>query len=186
VATEEDRPAEDQRAHRTRNLSVARQNPATEGLPQAPPRGCMDGMTTIELPDGAVVEFLTPVEGGAVRDARHHPPRRRRALHSHADPETFLMRSGEIEGYGDDGWTRIGAGDVHHIPGHVRHAWRNRFSEPAVMYLVSTATIGRFFQDVVGKDLDEFLAISDRYGYWNATPEENAAIGLTVPAPARP
>jgi quercetin dioxygenase-like cupin family protein len=147
----------------------------------------MDGMTTIELPDGAVVEFLTPVEGGAPCVMRGTiPPGGVVPLHSQADPETFLMLSGEIEGFGDDGWTRIGAGDVHHIPGHVRHAWRNRFSEPAVMYLVSTATIGRFFQDVVGKDLDEFLAISDRYGYWNATPEENAAIGLTVPAPARP
>jgi hypothetical protein len=30
------------------------------------------------------------------------------------------------------------------------------------------------------------LALADRYGYWNATPEENAEIGFTVPAPARP
>ena len=86
---------------------------------------------------------------------------------------------------GDD-WSQIAAGDVLDVPGHVRHARRNRSRAPADMILVSTGTIGRFFREIVGKDLDEFLAICDRYGYWNATPEENAAIGLTVPAPARP
>jgi len=24
------------------------------------------------------------------------------------------------------------------------------------------------------------------YGYWNATPDENAEVGITVPAPAHP
>jgi hypothetical protein len=69
---------------------------------------------------------------------------------------------------------------VAHIPGHTKHAWRNRSSGPAVSFLVSTATIGRFFVEVAGKDLEEFLAISARYSYWNATPEENAAIGITL------
>ena len=53
------------------------------------------------------------------------------------------------------------------------------------MFLVTTGTLARFFREVAA-DPDGFLGISDRSGYWNATPEENAAIGLTVPAPARP
>jgi hypothetical protein len=54
------------------------------------------------------------------------------------------------------------------------------------MYLVSTGTIARFFREIAGRGPEEFLEIADRYGYWNATPEENAEIGLTIPAPARP
>ena len=53
------------------------------------------------------------------------------------------------------------------------------------MLAVTTATMARFFREVAASP-EEFLAISERYGYWNATPQENAAIGLTVPAPARP
>jgi hypothetical protein len=48
------------------------------------------------------------------------------------------------------------------------------------MYIVSTATIGRFFREIDGRRVEEFEAISERYGYWNATPEENAAIGLSL------
>lgn len=141
----------------------------------------------LNLPDGATVEILTPVGDGLPCVMRGTiPPGGVVPMHSHADPETFLMLGGEIEGYVGNDWSRIVAGDVLHVPGHVRHAWRNRSRAPVDMILVSTGTIGRFFREIAGKDLDEFLAICDRYGYWNATPEENAAIGLTVPAPARP
>ena len=47
--------------------------------------------------------------------------------------------------------------------------------------LVSTARIGRFFREVAapsGDPIEHFLATAERYGYWNATPEENAAVGL--------
>jgi quercetin dioxygenase-like cupin family protein len=147
----------------------------------------LDGrMTTIQLPDGATIEFLTPVEDGVPCVMRGTIPAGGVVpLHSHADPETFVMLEGEMEGYSEDGWLSIGAGDSHHIPGHVRHAWRNPADVPAVSCLVSTATIGLFFREVAASP-EEFLAISDRNGYWNATPEENAAIGLTVPVPARP
>ena len=141
----------------------------------------------LDLPDGATIEILTPVGDGLPLVMRGTIPAGGVVpLHSHADPETFIMIAGEIEGYVGDEWQRVVAGDVLHVPGHVRHAWRNRSRGPANMFLVSTGTIGRFFRDIAGRDPDEFLAIADRYGYWNATPEENAAIGLTVPAPARP
>jgi len=101
-------------------------------------------------------------------------------LHSHADPETFLMVSGSVEGLVDADlgrWQRIGPGDMFHVPGDARHAWRNASVDPAVMILVSTNRIGRFFQEVATGP-ERFLEISERYGYWNATPEENAEIGV--------
>jgi len=142
--------------------------------------------TPIKLPDGATLEYLTPVVDGAPCVIRGTIPAGGVVpLHSHADPETFIVLDGRAESYTGDVWVSVGAGDVHHIPGHIGHAWRNPAAGPAVMHLVTTATMARFFREIAAAP-DEFLAISDRYGYWNATPEENAAIGITVPAPAHP
>ncbi len=70
-----------------------------------------------------------------------------------------------------------------------RSAGRNRSVEPAVAIIVTTARIGRFFRELdkpVGttawpptpEAIQQFLDTAERYGYWNATPEENAAVGL--------
>jgi uncharacterized RmlC-like cupin family protein len=128
------------------------------------------------------------------------PPGGAVPLHSHADPETFLALSGEVEGLfdrpGDPGWVRIGPCDVFQVPGGARHAWRNLSDEPSVTIVVSTARLGRFFREVGTRvapgtaatasppseeELERFLAIAARYGYWNATPEENAAAGVPFP-----
>jgi quercetin dioxygenase-like cupin family protein len=114
-------------------------------------------------------------------------------LHTHADPETFLLVAGGVEGlsHSADGyaWVRIGPGDVFHVPGGARHAFRNRSQQPAVNLILTTERIGRFFREIAGPPSDEaiqrFLATAERYGYWNATPEENAELGLT-PAGIQP
>jgi quercetin dioxygenase-like cupin family protein len=138
---------------------------------------------TLELPDGATVEYLTPVEDGAPCVMRGTIPAGGVVpLHSHADPETFIVLEGEALSFTGGDWELFEAGDVHHIPGRVRHAWRNHTTRAVVMYLVSTATMARFFQEVAGASPEEFLAISDRYGYWNATPDENADVGLQITA----
>lgn len=118
-------------------------------------------------------------------------------LHSHADPETFLALSGEIEGLvqcdGGFEWVLVRAGDVFHVPSGVKHAFRNRTGEPYVSLIVSTPKMGRFLREIgvplpAGPDRDppsedrirHFLNTSAKYGYWNAGPDENAEIGLSL------
>lgn len=116
-------------------------------------------------------------------------------LHTHPDFETFIVVSGEAQGFagGDDSalWVPLRPGDVFHVPGGARHAFRNPSQEPCVALLVSTTRLGRFFREVgtpvaAGKapqppsaaTVRRFLEVSARYGHWNASPEENQRIGL--------
>jgi hypothetical protein len=62
------------------------------------------------------------------------------------------------------------------------------------MYLITTAKIGRFSQEVgtplmpgagppgppTPEALRHFQEVSDRYRYWNASPAENARVGITL------
>jgi quercetin dioxygenase-like cupin family protein len=149
---------------------------------------------------GPTIQFLTPLEEGDDAPCLMRgtiPPGVAVPLHSHADLETFLMVSGEVEALveaesGFD-WVRIRVGDVFHAPGGAKHAFRNQRQEPAEMMLVSTCRMGRFFQEIgrpvgpgIPPSLSEeairhFLETADRYGYWNAPPEENARLGIALP-----
>ncbi len=138
---------------------------------------------------GPTIQFLTPpgatdeapcVMRGTIPAGGVVP------LHAHADPETFLPESGTVEGlvYAPGGirWVPVGPGEVFHIPGGARHAWRNPSDEPAAMIMVSTARMGRFFREVAAPaTFEHFLETAARYGYWNASPEENAAVGVHLP-----
>lgn len=149
---------------------------------------------------GPTIQFLTsPEDAGAPCVMRGTiPPGVPIPMHSHADPETFMAISGLVEALVCDGsdfkWVRINPGDIFHVPGHARHGFRNPGRQPAVMTIVSTSKIGRFFQEVGTRAvpgayaappsreaIQRFLNVSERYGYWNATPEENARVGLTLP-----
>jgi quercetin dioxygenase-like cupin family protein len=119
-------------------------------------------------------------------------------LHSHADPETFILISGRLEGLAHSGdafeWVWISPGDVFHVPSGAKHAFRNLSREPAVSFIASTSKLGRFFQEVgtpfipgaqpsgpSSEEIRHFLETAERYGYWNATAEENAQVGLSLP-----
>jgi uncharacterized RmlC-like cupin family protein len=119
-------------------------------------------------------------------------------LHAHADPETFIVVSGEVEGLAladeEATWTRIGPGNIFHVPGSAKHAWRNPTPSPVAMLIVSTSKMARFFQELGVPDrpgatpaprspeaLQRFKETSERYGYWNATPEENARVSISLP-----
>jgi uncharacterized RmlC-like cupin family protein len=141
---------------------------------------------------GPTIRFLTPPDGATDLPCLMRgtiPPGGMVPLHSHADPETFLALSGTLDGLScsDSGytWIRVEPGDMFHVPGDARHAWRNPGEEPAVMIIATTCRIGTFFREVAPADGEapedvtrRFLEVSARYGYWNATPEENVAVGL--------
>lgn len=149
---------------------------------------------------GAVVEFLTlPTPGkpcvmrGTILPGASVP------LHAHADPETFFMVSGEMEGlsHTEKGceWLRLEPGDVFHVPSGVRHAFRNRGAAAAVMIILATDRIGWFFQEIgvpttpdgrpsvlpTDEMIRRFMETAERYGYWNASPDENARVGISLP-----
>ncbi|RRI07763.1 cupin domain-containing protein [Mesorhizobium tamadayense] len=157
---------------------------------------------------GPTIQFLTPLAAiGSTADDDGPcvmrgtiPPGVSVPLHSHHDPETFLTLSGELEGLAESRrgfeWIRIEPGDVFHVPGGARHAFRNIGQEAAVMNIVSTARIARFFREVgrpvpasgepplgppSAETIRHFLATAEKYGYWNASPEENARIGIALP-----
>jgi quercetin dioxygenase-like cupin family protein len=152
---------------------------------------------------GLTIQFLTPPEPddrlpcvmlGTIPSGMVVP------LHSHADAETFLMRFGEIEGLVESPrgftWVRMRSNDIFHVPNGAKHAFRNRSRERAEMVIVSTSKMARFFQEIgtplatidapsgpPSEDtIRHFLETAEQYGYWNASPEENTQVGLSLPA----
>jgi quercetin dioxygenase-like cupin family protein len=147
---------------------------------------------------GPTLEFLTLPE-----DAHNDfcvlkgtiPPGISVPLHSHPDTEDFLVISGSVESLRLDtrgyAWIAAKAGDYIHVPAGSRHAWRNLSSKPVVCLIITTKRLGQFFQEtgrpvtgapqgVRAEDLARFAVVSAKYGYWNATAKENAAVGIQL------
>jgi hypothetical protein len=96
-----------------------------------------------------------------------------------------------VESGGSMEWRDARAGDYVRVPGDVAHAHRNVSPEPAVDLIITTARMGRFFREVgrpvgspppTAREVARFVETAGRYGYRLATPDENAAVGITVPA----
>jgi|HubBroStandDraft_1064217.scaffolds.fasta_scaffold24186_2 quercetin dioxygenase-like cupin family protein len=121
------------------------------------------------------------------------PPGASIPLHGHAEDERFYIVSGQVEVYVESDWHTAKAGDFLEIPGDIKHGFRNQSSQPALVILQTTVRLGRFFQEI-GKplsfegdrrqpspeELAHFVLSAQRYDYWLATPEENAAIGIVL------
>jgi quercetin dioxygenase-like cupin family protein len=145
---------------------------------------------------GPIVEFLTPEGDEQVCVVRAViPPGVTVPLHSHDDFEDFYVLAGrhQVLVHGDDGpqWRDVHAGDYVRVPADVPHALRNLSEEPAVDLMITTARMGKFFREVgrlagspapTAQEVARFVEIAGRYGYLLATPEENAAVGITLPA----
>jgi quercetin dioxygenase-like cupin family protein len=107
-------------------------------------------------------------------------------MHSHADRETFYVLSGKIESLRGDRWEELGPGDIIDVRDGARHAWRNSSRTAATIICVTTTKMARFLQDVSAagaspeEQAERFLRLVRANGYWLASPEENAAIGLDV------
>ena len=118
-------------------------------------------------------------------------------MHRHPGIEAFFVLSGDVEVLSDEGgkthWITAGPGDFIEVPSNAKHAFRNRSQHPVIQLITTTSKLGRFFQEVgrpvtldetVGTpspdEIRRFLKIAERYGYWLATPEENAAVGISL------
>ena len=151
-------------------------------------------------PNGTLFEFLaSPDETGSeiclIRGTI--PPAVAVPLHSHSDVELFYVLEGSLEafqfGNGNHGWASFGPGDVVSIPGNTKHALRNTSPLPATAIVVTTSKLYSFFQEVskpvdgdraaarpTPEEIQKLVATAAKYGYWMGSPEENAAIGLTL------
>lgn len=128
------------------------------------------------------------------------PPGGTVPMHAHDDPETFYVLSGTVEGLiyaadRDSRWVAVRAGQALHVPPGARHALRNTTDEPNTALVISTPQMAEFFaaigEPINAPDAPRPLPDPDRLlrmqqqsaarGYWNATPQENAAIGIDLP-----
>ena len=144
---------------------------------------------------GPTVEFLTWSDEFCVMRGVV-PPGVTVPLHRHVDAEDFYIISGtqQVLVTGENGpeWHDAHAGDYVRIPGHTLHAHRNVSNEPAVELIITTARLGRFFQEIgrpvtdslappTPEEFAHFIDVAVSYGYVLGSPEDNAAVGITVP-----
>jgi quercetin dioxygenase-like cupin family protein len=109
-------------------------------------------------------------------------------LHSHADRETFYVITGNPDIFRGDQWESLSPGQVVDVQNGIRHAWRNSSEATVSMICITTMRMARFLRDVAvdgdlptsSVDRQRFLKLVGEHGYWLASPEENAAIGLQV------
>jgi quercetin dioxygenase-like cupin family protein len=153
---------------------------------------------------GPTIQFLmTPEEAGESLCVLKGiiPPGSFVPLHSHDDVECFYMVAGYqealIEAHGELVWKACNPGDFIRIPGGAKHAFRNLSSESGISISFMTAKLGRFFEEVgrplspgqhaptpTPEELQEFVQIAVRYGYWLGAPDENATAGIPLFKPA--
>ncbi len=116
-------------------------------------------------------------------------------MHRHPDTEDFVVLSGTIEflKITENGheWVSGKAGDFFHVPSNALHALRNASSEPTILLITTTKKMGRFHEEIglpwsgtpqmpTPEALAHLVETSERYGYWSASPEENAAVGINM------
>ena len=145
---------------------------------------------------GPIIEFVTPENDDQVCVMRAVvPPGVTVPLHSHDDFEDFLILAGGhrvlVDGSAGLEWRDARPGDYIRVAGNVPHAHRNSTDEPAVDLIITTAAMGRFFREVgrpigspppTAREVARFAQTASRFGYRLATPEENAAVGIALPA----
>ena len=141
---------------------------------------------------GPTIRFLTPPDGRTDLPCVMRgtiPPGGMVPLHSHADPETFLALSGAVEGlsYTDDGFALDPGRPRRRLPragrrqARVAQSRRRAGGDERREHEPDRHVLPRG-RGVAGRRTtrrgDSWR--SRRYGYWNATPEENAAIGIVL------
>jgi quercetin dioxygenase-like cupin family protein len=150
---------------------------------------------------GPSLEFLTSpeeeVDAGYCMMIGTIPPGVSVPLHSHPDTESFFLVSGAVQALSQQDkefeWLDVRPGEFVHVPSNAKHAWRNTSREPAVQLITATPKLGRFFQEIgrpvptgaflpppTPEDIEHFMRVATKYGYWLGNPADNAAIGIAV------
>ena len=117
-------------------------------------------------------------------------------LHSHGDAEGFYVLSGEAQVLleTDDGleWKVLMPGDFVQIPSDAKHAWRNVSDQPMESLIITTPRLGRALRELgqpvpgcerrsaTPEDIERWDEVNARYGYWMASPQENAEMGISL------
>lgn len=116
-------------------------------------------------------------------------------LHSHPDYECFHVLAGSLEVFIEGaGWLTVETGRSAVVARNERHAIRNSTDAPVELMIVVNNRLARFFQEAgspgeqgaplpppTPEKIQQFLSVANRYGYWMASPQEDAEItGETV------
>ena len=117
-------------------------------------------------------------------------------LHSHADPEVFVVLEGELDVLQYEGdtshWLTASPGEIVCIPSDVRHALRNTSPAPVILLLITTQNMYCFFRELgkpfhpdqplrprTPQDMQRLVSLAAQHDYRMASSQENAAIGLS-------
>ena len=92
------------------------------------------------------------------------------------------------------GWQTANAAEVVSIPGNVRHALRNTSPGPITSITVSKQELYSFFRELARpfdpnrlpapptpEEMQQLFSVAEKYEYWLASRDENAAIGISLP-----
>jgi len=118
-------------------------------------------------------------------------------LHSHADPEIFYVLNGSLEVFQAEGpsagWQTVNAAEFVSIPGNVRHAVRNTSPSPMTSIIVTKQELYSFFRELArpfdpnrppapptAEEMQRFFSVAEKHEFWLASPDENAAIGISL------
>jgi quercetin dioxygenase-like cupin family protein len=157
------------------------------------------GYETLELFGPSVQFLIAPQPGDETPCVMKGtiPPGVTVPIHSHPGIEGFYVLSGNVEVLSEVGgefhWIAANPGDFIEVPEGAKHGFRNRSPQPVVQLITTTSKLGRFFQEIGRSiaqgesasppspaDVQHFSKTAECYGYWLATPAENAAAGISL------
>jgi hypothetical protein len=101
--------------------------------------------------------------------------------------------NGSLEVFQAEGWQTVTAGEAVSIPGNLRHALRNTSPSPITSIIVSKQELYSFFRELARpfdpnrppapptpEEMQQLFSVAEKYEYWLASPDENAAIGISL------
>ena len=141
--------------------------------------GPLELVASIEAPAGDAVLLRSRMAPGATVP-----------LHSHADPECFLVLEGEIDAFADDGrgWRTMTTGSSISMENGIAHALLAG-DAGADLLITTNHRLAEFFRKAQhtggdgpsagppgAEDVAHVVEVAKAYGYWMASPDEHSAV----------